>query len=106
MEHVAWLVEAGGRRILHLGDAKMAPEEFEQFPWLAGLGIDVAFVPFWFIDREGGADVISRLIAPKTVVLVHWNRWNRESVAEDLELQKANLPPTVMFSEPFEKRVF
>jgi L-ascorbate metabolism protein UlaG (beta-lactamase superfamily) len=106
MEHVAWLVEAGGRRILHLGDAKMAPEEFEQYPWLPGLQIDVAFVPFWFIDREGGVDVINSLIAPKTVVLMHWNRWNRDSIIEDFELVKDDLPPTVIFSEAFEKRVF
>jgi L-ascorbate metabolism protein UlaG (beta-lactamase superfamily) len=106
MEHVAWLIESGGRRILHLGDAKLAAEEFERFPWLPGLGIDVAFVPFWFLHQAEGADVISRLIAPKAIVLMHWNSWNRDAVVEDLDRNRDNLPPAVIFGEAFEKMSF
>ncbi len=43
---------------------------------------------------------------PKSVVLMHWNRWNRDSVVEELELNREALPPTVMFSEAFEKMSF
>ncbi len=43
---------------------------------------------------------------PKSVVLMHWNRWNRDSVVEELELNRETLPPTVMFSEAFEKMSF
>jgi len=106
VSHVAWLVETSGRRILHLGDAKSSAEEFEQFPWLAGIGIDVAFVPFWFIEGEEGIEIINRLIVPEAVVLMHWNRWNRESVAGDLERLGADLPPVAMFSEHFERMAF
>ena len=106
IDHVAWLVETDGCRILHLGDAKVAAGKFEQFPWLSGLEIDVAFVPFWFLQQAGGAELITELIAPKAVVLMHWNRWNRDSVVEELELYREALPPTVMFSEAFEKISF
>jgi L-ascorbate metabolism protein UlaG (beta-lactamase superfamily) len=104
--HVAWLVESDGCRILHLGDAKVSVEEFEQFPWLPGLGIDIAFVPFWFLQQEGGARLITELIAPKAVVLMHWNSWNRETVVEELERNRDALPPAVIFSEAFEKISF
>jgi L-ascorbate metabolism protein UlaG (beta-lactamase superfamily) len=104
--HVAWLVETSGRRILHLGDAKLSREEFEKFPWLAGLGIDLAFVPFWFLEDEEGVDIINRLISPGAVVFMHWNRWNRESVVEDLERVRRDLPPAFIFGEHFEKRIF
>ena len=106
IDHVAWLVETDGCRIIHLGDAKAAVEEFEQFPWLPGLEIDIAFVPFWFIQQSGGADLISDLIAPKTVVLMHWNSWNRDSVMQELERNRDALPPTVIFGEAFEKMSF
>ena len=106
IDHAAWLVETDGCRILHLGDAKLAAEEFEQFPWLPGLEVDIAFVPFWFIQKAGGADLITRLIAPKTVVLMHWNSWNRDSVVEELERNRDALPPTVIFGEAFEKMSF
>ena len=106
IDHVAWLVEAEGCRILHLGDARAGAEEFEQFSWLPGLEIDIAFVPFWFLQKAGGVDVISSLIAPKTVVLMHWNSWNRDSVVEELERNRDGLPPTVIFGEAFEKMRF
>ena len=106
MDHVAWLVETEGCRIIHLGDAKADVEEFEQFPWLPGLEIDIAFVPFWFIQQSGGADLISDLIAPKAVVLMHWNSWNRNSVVEELERNRDALPPTVILSEAFEALSF
>jgi len=106
IDHVAWIVEAEGCRIIHLGDAKVAAEEFEQFPWLPGLEIDIAFVPFWFLQQEGGAELITDLIAPKAVVLMHWNSWNRDSVVEELGRSRDALPPTVIFSEPFEKMNF
>lgn len=106
IEHIAWLVETDGCRILHLGDAKLAADEFERFPWLPGLEIDIAFIPYWFLLQAGGTDVINRLIAPKTVVLMHWNRWNRDVVVEELERNREDLPPTVIFGKAFEIKKF
>lgn len=106
IDHLAWLVEMEGCRILHLGDAKVAAEEFERFPWLPGLKVDIAFIPYWFLLRPEGVDVINRLISPKAVVLMHWNRWNRASVVEDLDRFRDALPPTTIFKEAFEKMRF
>ena len=106
MDHVAWLVESDGYRILHLGDAKTDAGEFERYPWLPGLEIDVAFVPFWFLRQPGGIEIINGLISPKTVVLMHWNSWNRDSVVEDLERAGGELQNAVIFGKAFEKRTF
>jgi len=106
IDHLAWLVEMEGCRILHLGDAKVVAEEFERFPWLPGLEVDIAFIPYWFLLRPEGVDLINRLISPKAVVLMHWNRWNRASVVEDLDRLRDVLPPTTIFKEAFEKMRF
>ncbi len=106
IDHIAWLVETDGCRILHLGDAKLAAEEFDRFPWLPGLEIDIAFIPYWFLLQSGGVDLINRRIAPRSVVLMHWNRWNRDSVVEELERNREDLPHAVIFGEAFEKKRF
>ena len=106
IDHLAWLVETEGCRILHLGDAIVAAGEFERFPWLPGLEVDIAFIPYWFLLRSGGVDVINRLISPKAVVLMHWNRWNRDSVVEELDRFREDLPPTTIFNEAFETKRF
>jgi hypothetical protein len=37
---------------------------------------------------------------------MHWNRWNRESVVEDLERVRRDLPPAFIFGEHSKKRIF
>ena len=107
IDHVAWLVETDGCRILHLGDAKVARGGVRAVPVAARPEIDIAFVPFWFLQRDGGAGTDHGAhSAEKAVVLMHWNSWNRDSVVEGTRSQPRRAPPTVIFSGAFEKMTF
>lgn len=69
VEHLAFIVELGGRRVLHLGDAGLEEEEdFRQFR-LDTARIDVALVPAWLL-ADGNA-ILDKWIKAKHVVAFH-----------------------------------
>lgn len=69
IENFAHLVEAGGVRLLHIGDAAMDSDAFEQ-AGLAGVEVDVAFIPVWFFQPgPGGAVVEAYLDAPRKIAV-------------------------------------
>lgn len=72
--NLAFLVEIGGMRVLHLGDASadVSPEALAaQFGW-ASLGIDVALVPYWWLLDTSRADRVTTAIAPRFVIPMHF----------------------------------
>lgn len=64
---VAHVVEVGGKRILHLGDAELADDDLAALE-LRARRIDVAIVPYWAFTREGARERFARLIAARRVV--------------------------------------
>jgi len=70
IENFGHLIEMGGVRILHIGDAAMSAEDFA----LAGLDsvdIDVALVPFWFFQPGPGGEVVNRFLGASRKIAVH-----------------------------------
>jgi L-ascorbate metabolism protein UlaG (beta-lactamase superfamily) len=57
IENFAHLIEMDGVRLLHIGDAVMDPQAFED-AGLAGLQADVAFIPAWFFQPGPGEAVV------------------------------------------------
>lgn len=70
VQHVAWLVELGGRRILHAGDADLASPALEQLG-LDTARIDLALLPSWTHATAEARERVQRLIRPGRVVLIH-----------------------------------
>jgi L-ascorbate metabolism protein UlaG (beta-lactamase superfamily) len=69
VEHLGYIVELGGRRILHLGDAGLEEEtDFSQFR-LDTARIDVALVPDWMVTN--GRAMLEKWIKAKHVVAFH-----------------------------------
>lgn len=69
IENFGHLVEIGGIRLLHIGDAAMDPLVFEQ-AGLSGEVIDVAFIPAWFFQPGPGSAVVERFMnAPLKVAV-------------------------------------
>ena len=69
IENFAHLVEAGGVRLLHVGDAAMDPAAFEQ-AGLSGLQVDVAFIPVWFFQPGPGEAVVNAYMdAPRKIAV-------------------------------------
>jgi L-ascorbate metabolism protein UlaG (beta-lactamase superfamily) len=70
VEHLAYIVNIGGRRVLHTGDAELSEETLRPFR-LDTARIDVAILPSWIVAEEEGRAVVQRWIRPKQVVAVH-----------------------------------
>lgn len=100
--HLGHLIELGGLRILHVGDAEPTPANFAAYD-LDSLGIDVAFVPYWYFGSAAGAEVLREQIKARTVIACHVppSKW-----AELNEFLKTQFPEVVLFKESLEKRSF
>lgn len=66
--NVGVIVELGGLRVLHVGDAFAAPTTFARHQ-LASRPVDVAIVPFWYFANEN-AEVL-RLIGARRWIATH-----------------------------------
>jgi L-ascorbate metabolism protein UlaG (beta-lactamase superfamily) len=96
------LIEMGGVKILHVGDAMPTVENFAPYGF-AKMGIDVAIVPYWFFNQAKGVRVLQEEIKPKTVVVCHVPPSEQEKFQE---LLKAQFPDVILFTEALEKRTF
>lgn len=70
IQNYAHLVEMGGLRVLHIGDAAMDPADFRK----AGLDqveLDVALIPYWYFQPGPGAAVIEQFMDAPLKVAVH-----------------------------------
>ena len=104
--HQAYLIELGGYRILHLGDALPTAENFEPFAWLAKVPLDIVLVPEWFLRDPGGKVLIDRFIKAQRFVIIHVNPGAEDRV---LSLAGQIFPQgveTIVFRGPMEKRKF
>jgi len=83
VEHLVYLVEIGGRRVLHVGDADVTEAAFAPFR-LDTARIDVALIPHWVVTDRTSRGVIEKWIKPRQVVAFHVSegdemiRWPRE----------------------------
>lgn len=72
-ESFAFLIEIGGRRILHLGDGDLSSANFDELG-LENMDIDVVLIPtFTFSGQLTAAnrDILVDKIAPKNIVGLH-----------------------------------
>ena len=67
---LGFVVELGGRRVLHVGDANFSDDVLSPFR-LDTARIDVALLPTWVITSDDGRRLIERWIRPKQVVAIH-----------------------------------
>jgi hypothetical protein len=62
-------VETGGWKLLHVGDAAVTGAEIRPYG-LASRGLDLAFLPFWYLlDAQG--DELLQAVGARVVVGVH-----------------------------------
>jgi len=70
VQNFGYVVELGGRRVLHVGDAEITEANFAPFH-LEAARIDVALLPTWAVTSDEGRRVIERWIRPRQVVAFH-----------------------------------
>jgi L-ascorbate metabolism protein UlaG (beta-lactamase superfamily) len=102
VQNLGHVIEMGGVRLLHVGDAEPTAENFAPYD-LEKRAIDVAFVPYWFFGTPEGSRVLHEKIHARTVVACHVppSEWEKLS-----DLMKAQFPDVVLFHEALEKRHF
>lgn len=70
VEHLAYLLELGGRRILHVGDAELSEESLAPLR-LDTMRIDVALLPHWALTDDATRRLVERWIRPGRIAAVH-----------------------------------
>ena len=102
IQNLGHLIEIGGKKLLHIGDADMTAENFSAFN-LAKENIDVAFIPYWFLLSEDGRKLVKEQFNPKQIIAVHISPDEAEKVSEELKKTNANVIP---FTKILEERSF
>lgn len=102
IQNFGHLIEVGGKKFLHIGDADMTAENFSVFD-LAKENIDVAFIPYWFLLSEQGRRLVKEQFNPKQIIAVHISPNEAGKISEDLK--KAS-PETVPLTKILEERSF
>jgi L-ascorbate metabolism protein UlaG (beta-lactamase superfamily) len=84
IQNFGHLVEMGGLKILHIGDAAMTAEDFAR----AGLDretLDVVLIPYWFFQPGPGAEVVEKYLNATHQFAVHIPPGEMEEVLEYME---------------------
>jgi L-ascorbate metabolism protein UlaG (beta-lactamase superfamily) len=83
IEHLAYIVELGGKRVLHVGDAILSEDNLRAFR-LDTARIDVALVPTWVATGKSSREAIERWVKPKQVVAFHVGEGEGEQATRDV----------------------
>lgn len=70
LDHLGFVVELDGKRILHLGDIEMTEENLFQFKQHL-INIDVAILPHWLMTYDKGIELTRRYIKAEKYIAVH-----------------------------------
>jgi L-ascorbate metabolism protein UlaG (beta-lactamase superfamily) len=102
IQNFGHLIEIGGKRLLHIGDADMTVENFSAFN-LAQQNIDIAFIPYWFLTSEEGRKFVREQFNPKSIIAVHIPPAEAQDVVDQL---RKDLPDATAFTKLLEERSF
>ena len=83
IEHLVYIVELGGKRVLHVGDAILSDENVRAFR-LDTAQIDVALVPTWVATGQSSRQAIERWVKPKQVVAFHVSEGDGERASREV----------------------
>ncbi len=102
IQNYGHLVELGGVKVLHIGDAAMDPTDFGR-AGLAGHEIDVALIPFWFFQPGPGGDVIREYLDAPLKIAVHIPPGEMEEIRAYMD---ENYPGVTILQRPLEEARF
>jgi len=102
IQNLGYLLEIDGKKLLHLGDADLTAENFASFR-LNQEGIDVAFIPYWYLLSSQGRSIVRDLIKPKRILAVHISPAQAVQVTEQL---KSLAPEAIALTKILETKNF
>jgi L-ascorbate metabolism protein UlaG (beta-lactamase superfamily) len=102
IKNLGHIIEIGGKKLFHFGDADTAVENFAAFN-LAAEKIDIAFIPYWFLLNDNGRKLVSETIAAKHNIAVHISPGSADTDAANV---KRLYPGVDTFTRMLEERTF
>lgn len=103
VQNLGHVVSLGGRKLLHIGDASTEDASiFDAFN-LDEAGIDVAFLPMWFLTSDDGEAIVRQHIKPKQIVAIHMPAGDPERAAARI---RERFPDAVPFTVLLEKKFY
>ena len=99
IQNLGHVIKLGGKKLLHVGDADTAVENFQDFN-LDEQGIDIAFLPAWFLLYDEGRTIVREHIKPKQIIAVHISPSEADQVSEQI---KKDFPGAVAFTTLLQK---
>jgi L-ascorbate metabolism protein UlaG (beta-lactamase superfamily) len=103
IQNLGHIVTLAGRKLLHIGDATTEdPGIFDALD-LDRAGIDVAFLPVWFLTSDEGAAIVRQHIKPKHIVAVHMPAGESGRAAAQV---RERFPDAVPFVALLEKKYY
>jgi L-ascorbate metabolism protein UlaG (beta-lactamase superfamily) len=91
IQHLAYIVELGGKRVLHIGDAILSDENVRAFR-LDTARIDIALVPTWVVTGQASRQAIERWVKPRQVVAFHVGEGGGERASREV---RAAMPSAI-----------
>lgn len=70
VEHLGYVLELGGRRVLHVGDAELSEASLAPLR-LDTMGIDIALLPHWALTDADTRRAVARWIRPRRIAALH-----------------------------------
>lgn len=103
VQNTAFLIELGPFRALHIGDADWErAEEILSAYSLAGEQLDLAFIPYWLLAREGGHHKLDQTLGSPQLVATHISPQMESHELKKLKTQH----PDVWFFTQQDKTVY
>ncbi|MGH7636796.1 MAG: MBL fold metallo-hydrolase [Gemmatimonadaceae bacterium] len=86
VEQLGYIVQLGGHRVLHVGDADITEATFAPLR-LHKSRIDVALIPYWALLNDESRRVIAQYIQPTRVIVTHVDARTAEGrrIADDVK---------------------
>jgi L-ascorbate metabolism protein UlaG (beta-lactamase superfamily) len=98
IQNYGHLIEIGGMKVLHIGDADISPEDF-QTAGLDQVKLDVALVPFWFFRPGPAADTLQKYLNAQVVIADHIPPGEMEEIQAYIG---ENFPAVTILKAPLE----
>jgi L-ascorbate metabolism protein UlaG (beta-lactamase superfamily) len=102
IQNLGHVIKLGGKKLLHVGDANTAIENFQDFN-LDEEGIDIAFVPVWFLLYDEGRTIVREHIKPKQIIAVHISPSEAAGVSDQI---RKEFPGAIAFTTLLQKVSF
>lgn len=103
VQNLGHVVTLGGKKLLHIGDASTEDASTFDALNLDEEGIDVAFLPVWFLTGDEGSTIVRQYIKPKHIVAIHMPAEGPQRAITQI---RERFPDAVPFTVLLEKKFY